>query len=221
MSTDLTKRKLPTLQELYEDDINKAFKQDQFNLILNQQPKQEWVKQNRYANNSNYIPIGIIETLLQKIFKSYRVEVLREGQMFNAVYCTIRLHYYSYVTNEWEFHDGVGAVQLQTKEGASPADLQNINNNAVMMALPMAKSYAIKDAVEHLGKLFGRDLNRKDENTMAFTTNLTKNINEVKEHQRIKDFIDAAKSLEEIKQIEAVIPTDLVDHYNHKILSLK
>jgi hypothetical protein len=33
------------------------------------------------------------------------------------------------------------------------------------MALPMAKSYAIKDACDHFGKLFGRDLNRK---TMGF-----------------------------------------------------
>ena len=31
-----------------------------------------------------------------------------------------------------------------------------------MMAAPAAESYAIKDAVEKLGKLFGKDLNRKD-----------------------------------------------------------
>jgi hypothetical protein len=30
------------------------------------------------------------------------------------------------------------------------------------MALPSAKSYAIKDAAEHFGAIFGRDLNRKD-----------------------------------------------------------
>lgn len=32
-----------------------------------------------------------------------------------------------------------------------------------MKALPTAESYAIKDAAEKLGKLFGKDLNRKDE----------------------------------------------------------
>lgn len=31
------------------------------------------------------------------------------------------------------------------------------------MAVPAAKSYAIKDAAEMFGKIFGKDLNRKDE----------------------------------------------------------
>ena len=32
-----------------------------------------------------------------------------------------------------------------------------------MIAAPMAKSYAIKDAAEMLGKLFGKNLNRKED----------------------------------------------------------
>jgi hypothetical protein len=51
---------------------------------------------------------------------------------------------------------------LQTKKGASPADLANINNGALSMAFPIAKTVAIKDACDHFGKLFGSDLNRKD-----------------------------------------------------------
>ena len=31
-----------------------------------------------------------------------------------------------------------------------------------MKAAPAAESYAIKDAAEKLGKIFGKDLNRKD-----------------------------------------------------------
>jgi hypothetical protein len=71
------------------------------------------------------------------------------------------------------FMDGVGAAELQTKTGASASDLAAINTGAVMMALPMAKSYAIKDAAENLGKLFGRDLNRKDVLAYTTDTNLT------------------------------------------------
>jgi hypothetical protein len=41
-----------------------------------------------------------------------------------------------------------------------------------MMALPIAESYAIKDASEKIGKLFGRDLNRKDTMGFAPDTNL-------------------------------------------------
>ena len=103
---------------------------------------------------------------LQRIFKDFKVEILREGTMFNAVYVTVRLHYLHPVTGEWSFHDGTGADQIQTKSGASAADLASIGNNAVAMSLPKAVSFAISDATDHLGKLFGRDLNRKD--TMGF-----------------------------------------------------
>ena len=58
--------------------------------------------------------------------------------------------------------DGIGAAQLQTKQGTSPADLQNINNGALSMAFPIAKTAALKDAADHIGKLFGADLNRKE-----------------------------------------------------------
>jgi hypothetical protein len=163
-----TKTTLPTIAELYEvSEAEKAFKQDSFNWLMNQEPRKEWIKENKYAGNSKYIPIGIIETLLQKIFKNPRVEVLREGVMFNAVYVCIRLHYFSPASGQWEFQDGLGAQELQTKSGASAADLAAINKGAVMMALPIAESYAIKDASEKIGKLFGRDLNRKD--TMGFS----------------------------------------------------
>jgi hypothetical protein len=164
---ELIKKDLPILSELYEvSNIETLFKKDQFNLLMNQQPEPKWILENKFAGNSKYIPIGILETLLQRIFKEFKVEVMREGTMFNSVYVTIRLHYLHPVSNEWSYHDGVGSAQIQTKSGASPADLSSINNNAVMMALPMAKSYAIKDACDHFGKLFGRDLNRKD--TMGF-----------------------------------------------------
>lgn len=159
----IPKKELPVLADLYKaTDIATLFKHDQFNLLMNQAPEPKWILENKYAGNSKYIPIGILETLLQRIFKEFRVEVMREGQLFNSVYVTVRLHYLNPVSGEWSYHDGVGSAQIQTKAGASPADLASINNNAVMMALPMAKSYAIKDACDHFGKLFGRDLNRKE-----------------------------------------------------------
>lgn len=201
------KTTLPTLAELYEENIELAFKQDRFNQLVNSDPKQEWVKVNKYANNSKYIPIGIVETLLQKIFKQYRVEVIREGVMFNSVYVTVRLHYLSLLTNEWSYHDGVGAVQLQTKQGSSPAELQNINNNAVMMALPMAKSYAIKDAAEHVGKLFGRDLNRKD--VLEYNTdNSIKVAKEERVKERAVKMIEAAKTLSDINILLNELPAE-------------
>lgn len=153
--------KLPTLADLNRD-VAEAFKNDQLNMLLNQHPPQAWVKQNKFANNSNYLPIDKVEYLLTRIFQRWRVEVIDFKQMFNAVSCHIRLHYLNPITGQWDFHDGVGAADIQVKAGASASDLASINRNATGMALPIAKSMAIKDAADHLGKLFGRDLNRKD-----------------------------------------------------------
>jgi len=218
-----TKSKLPTIAQLYEDNLEVAFKNDQFNQLLNLQPKVDWIKENKYAGNSKYIPIGVVETLLQKLFKKVKIEVLREGVMFNAISVTVRVHYWDGISNEWNFHDGVGAAQLQTKQGSSPADLANINNNAVMMALPMAKSYAIKDACEHIGRLFGRDLNRKD--YMEFESDKSMsvdNVNISKEKARITNYITGSKTLQELEEVKDYIEKyDLMEMYYAKKEELK
>ena len=152
---------LPKIKDLYSD-ITVAQKNDAFVTLMNQQPKKEWVKTHPFIKNYKYLPIERIEFLLKTIFKSYRIEVLREGNSFNGVYVVVRVHYLHPLTNTWEFHDGIGASQLQTKSGTSPSDLININNGALSMAFPMAKTIAIKDACDHFGNLFGADLNRKD-----------------------------------------------------------
>jgi hypothetical protein len=129
---------------------------------MNQQPKEEWIKVHPFIRGYKYLPIERIEFLLKTIFKSYRIEVLREGTSFNGVFVVVRVHYLHPLTNTWEFHDGIGASQLQTAKGTSPADLNNINNGALSMAFPMAKTIAIKDACDSFGRIFGSDLNRKD-----------------------------------------------------------
>lgn len=199
------KKELPALADLYEvSNIETLFKKDQFNLLMNQDPKPEWIKKNPYAGNSNYIAIGVIETLLQRIFKEFRIEILREGTMFNSVYSVVRVHFTHPVTGEWTYHDGAAACQVQTKTGSSPANLGDINNNAVMMALPMSVSYAIKDACEHLGRLFGRDINRKD--VMAF--GVDKSLDKEAENNELQTLFESKKDFipaEDFDQVKSVI----------------
>jgi len=217
----IPKKELPVLADLYKaTDIATLFKHDQFNLLMNQAPEPKWIKQNPYAGNTNYIPIGILETLLQRIFKEFRVEVMREGQLFNAVYVTIRLHYLNPVSGEWSFHDGVGSAQIQTAKGASAADLSSINNNAVMMALPMAKSYAIKDACDHFGKLFGRDLNRKE--VMGF--GVDKNLDPDAKYSELLELFELLKDVipaNEFDNVRNVVEGKIKTSYDKIIKYLK
>lgn len=154
--------KLPTLQELFEDSIEIAAKSEGLNAILNAAPPTAWIKTHPFIQDYRYLPIDKVEYLLRKIFKTYRIEVLREGTAFNGVYVVVRVHYFNPASGQMDWHDGIGAAQLQTKKGTSPADLININNGAISMAFPIAKTVAIKDACDHFGNIFGANLNRKD-----------------------------------------------------------
>lgn len=156
------KSKLPTISELFEYNLQVAGKAEALNILLNHEPKQEWIKTHPFITNYQYLPIDKIEYLLRKIFKRYRIRIMREGVAFNGVYCVVRVYYLNPTTGEMDYHEGIGACQLQTKKGTSPADLINVNNGAISMAFPIAKTVAIKDACDHFGKLFGCDLNRKD-----------------------------------------------------------
>ena len=190
---------LPKIQDIYTDKIATR-KNDVYVTLMNQPPKPQWVKMHPFIKGYNYLPIERIEFLLKTIFKRYRIEITGQGQSFNGVWVTVRIHYLHPITGEWDFHDGIGASQLQTKSGTSPADLQNINNGALSMAFPMAKTIAIKDAADHFGKLFGADLNRKD--VIAYDLDLTL-IDMDKDHPNWIKVVEAIKSgsatLEQVK----------------------
>lgn len=92
------------------------------------------------------------------------------------------------------FHDGIGAIQLQTAAGTSPADLKNINNGALSMAYPHAKTLAIKDACDMFGDIFGANLNRRD--TVGYTMDAEIKVKAVSaETKRKLALIEAAPTL--------------------------
>lgn len=186
-------------------DKEAAIMQDQFKYILNQPPHESWLKVNQYANNSKYLPIDKVEYLLDTLFQEWKIEILETKQIFSAVQVSIRLHYKNPANGAWMFHDGIGACELQTASGSGvlKPDFSNINKGAVEMAVPKAKSEAIKDASHHLGKLFGRDVNRK--NTIEYKM-IHQPVNP--ERARLQKFISQAGNLEELEDIEIHISRD-------------
>jgi len=196
----IKKQQLPTLQELVKD-LTSYEESDKLNFLLNQPVPKDWISYHPFIKKEitndkgqkekvpyPYLAIDKVEYLLRKIFKRYRIEILREGQTFNGVFVTVRVHYWNMVFNDWDFHDGIGSIHLQVKSGSSPADLANINNGALSMAYPLAKTLAIKDACDHFGDIFGANLNRKD--TLPASMDKPNLTNEEKE-ERIKEILDS------------------------------
>lgn len=187
------------IADLYSD-IQAAAQQDQLQYLLNQDPKPDWIKTHPYVKGYKYLPIDKVEYLLKRIFKAYKIEVTGQGQSFNGVWVTVRVHYQNPTNGEWLFHDGIGAAQLQTKSGSSPAEMQNINNGAVTMAFPIAKTLAIKDACDHFGRLFGSDLNRKDLAPHSMDVTLQEKADE--ERKRFEMLLESASTPEVKEKIQ-------------------
>jgi len=154
-------RKLPTLQEL-RSDIELKADQNALNVLLNAEPPKDWVKEHPVFKKVRYLPIERVEYLLTRIFLKWNVEVKAVQVIANSIVTTIRLYYQDPMSDQMLWQDGIGAAPLQTDKGAGAVDFNAIKSDAVMKAAPAAESYAIKDAAEKIGKLFGKDLNRAD-----------------------------------------------------------
>lgn len=160
--------KIPTKEELFNGQALASTKDPILALCL-MQPNPAWIKQHPIIKVKNemgqkvplqYLPVDKIEYMLSAIFTLWRREIVSVQQIFNSVQVTVRLHYYHPVHEVWYWTDGVGAVGVQTDKDATAANLEAIKANAVQIATPAAAQYALKDAAEELGAVFGRDLNK-------------------------------------------------------------
>lgn len=155
-------RQLPTYNELVSGDIDKKNSQTGVNMLLNMDPPSGWLKDHPMAKGVKYIPIERVEYLLTRIFKKWNVEIRQVQVIANSVVVTVRLYYQDVLSDEILWQDGIGASPIQTDKGAGAMDWNHTKNDAVMKAAPAAESYAVKDAAEKIGKLFGKDMNRAD-----------------------------------------------------------
>ena len=159
----MTKKQLPALVDLYDGDLELKKDQNELNILLNQNPKSDWIREHPFAKGVKYLPIGRVEYLLTRLFIKWWVEIKNIQTIANSCVVTIRLHYQNVENDEWSCQDGVGAAPIQTEKDCGAMDWDKVRSDAVMKSAPAAESYAIKDAAEKIGKIFGKDLNRKDE----------------------------------------------------------
>lgn len=210
-----------TIQQLYSNPLAKL-QEDKLITFLNQNPPEDWVKKHPYIKNHLYLPIEKVEFLLKRFFKKYRIEVLEYRQILNSITVSVRVWYQDPISNEMLCHDGVGACELQTAKDTGPLklDASNINLGAVPMALGIAKSVAVKDACDHIGNIFGANLNRKD--AMEFSADMTlKNVVVNKEHARMIALIEKAKNRVEMDELRPHLTELLTPIFEARWMTLK
>lgn len=152
--------KLPTMQDLITD-TEESLKQNALTVLLNQNPPAQWLVTHPMIRDYKYIPIERVEYLLTRIFGNWNVEIRGTQIVANSVVVTVRIHVINPVSGEAMWQDGIGAAPIQTDKGAGATDWNAVKTDGVQKAAPSAESYAIKDAAEKFGKIFGRDVSRK------------------------------------------------------------
>ena len=115
---------LPTIAQI--TNLERVAETDKLTELLNAEPPTIWIKKNKYAGNSLYLPIDKIEYLLKTLIKRYKIEILSTSSAFNGVVVCVRIHYVDMITGDWMYHDGIGSEAIQTKAGTSASDLINI-----------------------------------------------------------------------------------------------
>lgn len=156
-----TKPKLPSFTDLVQD-TEMSIKDNNLTVLLNQPPPENWLLEHPMINGYKYLSVQRVEWLMTRIFGKTQTIVKDTKILANSVCVTVSVTVTNPVTGEKETQDGVGACPIQTDKGAGAMDWNAAKADGVMKALPAAESYAFKDACEKWGKIFGKDLGRKD-----------------------------------------------------------
>lgn len=218
MSNLPAKRELPKLSDLIED-TELSLKENAFLVLVNQEPPSAWLAEHPMIKGYKYLPVQRVEWLMTRIFGTWKVIVKDTKILANSVCVTITVTVTNPVTGEQESQDGVGACPIQTDKGSGAMDWNAAKADGVMKALPAARSYAFKDACENWGKIFGKDLGRKDaigyDSLLKEKTDIFEQLTELYELK--KDSIPA----NEFKRITEIIETREFTSYQKTLNFLK
>jgi len=140
-----------------------------FQKLLNKAPESKSIKK-RY-DGIEYLPISYYEAQLDRLFFGlWSTEVIEAKQVLNEVICVVKLTYTHPVTETSFCKTGVASVQIQQKSKTPITELPLYKiPNALETCLPKAKAEAVKNAAKQLGKIFGRDLSRKDDQVTEYS----------------------------------------------------
>lgn len=193
-----TQKKLPSINDLYEDK-ELVVKQNELNVILNSDPSPTWIKEHPFIKWLKYLPIERVEYLLTAIFSRWEVEVKEIKLIANSVVVTVSLKVQDPLDqNVWIRQDGIGAMPIQVQKWNGATEFDKMNSSAIQMWAPSAESYAIKDAAEKLGKIFWKDLNRKD--TIGYIDRLTSSI-EMMNKTQIIESIENTQTKDDLEKV--------------------
>ena len=151
---------------------------------LNKLPEAESIDKTA-DGKANTVLISHIEMLLDEYFFGlWETENFKWSVITNEIVGSIDLVFTHPISGQKMRRVGAAAIQIMVDK--APSDLQGIEknkwalnpdhkkSNALDMGFPKLKAECLKNAAQSLGKLFGRDLNRKKQDTFKPLVNPTR-----------------------------------------------
>ena len=197
---------------------------EKFHERLNIDPKDKEIKTNKFAGNSKYLPISFIEmTLDEMFFGQWSTENFTYQVISNELVGSIDLVFIHPVTGFIIRRTGAAGVPIQMKSGSGVLDVQNKIPNTLVKDFPHLKSSCLANAARSIGKMFGRDLNRKERDN--YNPLVLPHHN--KEIKNINDKIGECNNVKELEQVFSenqktmLGDTSLIAFYNARKKELK
>lgn len=193
-----------------------------FQMLLNDTPKDKQIKINGLARNSKYLPINYIEKLLDEHYTGlWQVHSFNYKVVANEIIGDLTLEVFNPAAKIWIKRIGTGSVQIMTKKDTNAMEISNKIQNCLIMLMPKLKAECIKNAAKSLGVVFGRNLNRDDDNSFEDLTEKIENFEEKQQEktyreQILKEAFDLIKIDNSIKDKEKAF-TKLSGLQNDKI----
>jgi hypothetical protein len=149
---------------------------EQFNALMNEDPDPRNVKINKFAGNSKYVPISYVQMMLDQFFLGlWKTSEFTYQVIANEEVGKVKLEYYHPFAKTWIEREGAAAVMIQQNSGAPITDIGAKIKNTLGKDHPHLLASCVVSAARSIGKVFGRDLNRKEEDSyQTFYTDMVK-----------------------------------------------
>jgi len=149
---------------MWEKEKDFELKCEKFLGILNKPPHKDKVKSRQ---SFSYLPISTIESQLDEMFLGHwEAKNFRWEQIANEIVGSCDLHVIHPLSHKEIVRVGAAAVQIRQLKGTPILEIgEHKIKDTLGMDFPHLLSECIKNAAKKLGEYFGRNLNRKFQDT--------------------------------------------------------
>lgn len=147
-----------------------------FQKFLNAHPDKHEIKTNSIANNAQYISIATIERKLDELYSGlWQTDNFRWSVVANEIVGAIDLKVFHPIAKCWITRTGAASALIQTAKD-KPATVENKIKNTLVKDMPHLKAECLKNAAKSLGTVFGRNLNRGQEDDFMYLSETVREV---------------------------------------------